>query len=474
MSKIWSVLDIGKRSLMNSQTGLQTVSHNIANKTTDGFSRQRVEFQSNVPVGFGNKRIGMGARTGAVTRTNNAYLERQIEKEGNTLGYSDAKSQALGRVEQVFNEQINDGLNKFMGNMFNSFRELSNNPESLASRTLVKESSDFLAKDFHRVDRQLREIQKDIDYQLAAHVNEVNEITQEIASLNEKIQRVTVAGGPANDERDRRDLLVKNLSEKMNITYAESDNGLLSITGGSSAILVSGYSQRDLFVAGTAEKEGKQEGNFEIFYRPTEKGTPVNVTGQIKKGAIGGLLEVRDHKINTYLSHVDDMAYTLGNKMNEVHHLGFDRYNDKGKSFYTGISQKKGAAQTIELSENIKQDVGKIVAAATPNSPGDNRVANVMSSLQYANLMGNKTNSVDDFYNSVVGEVGSVAKRMNSEFNSQKNIVKQLRNIRESISGVSLDEETTKMIEYQKSFDASARLITTADEMMDTVLNLKR
>ncbi|MBT4761850.1 MAG: flagellar hook-associated protein FlgK [Bdellovibrionaceae bacterium] len=474
MSKIWSVLDIGKRSLMNAQTGLQTVSHNIANKTTDGYSRQRVELQSNVPVGHGNKRIGMGARTGAVTRTNNSYLEKQITNEGNTLGYNDAKSQVLGRVEQVFNEQVNDGLNKFMGDMFNSFRELSNNPESLASRTLVKESADFLAKDFHRVSRQLKDIQKDVDYQLATHVSEVNEITKEIANLNEKIQTVTVSGGPANDERDRRDLLVKKLSEKINVQYAESNTGLLTVTAGNSAILVSGYDQHDLFVSGTVEGKNKQEGNFEIFFKPNKKGTAINVTRQITKGAIGGLLETRDMKINKYLSDMDDLAYTLGSKMNEVHSLGYDRYNAKSGNFFTGLNGKKGAAQNINVSERILNDVGTIGAAAVKNSPGDNRVANLISSLQQSNLMGGGTNTIDDYYNSVVGEVGSVASRVNSEFTSQSNIVKQLKNIRESISGVSLDEETTKMIEFQKSFDASARLIRTADEMMDTVLSIKR
>ena len=474
MSKIWSVLDIGKRSLMNSQTGLQTVSHNIANKTTEGYSRQRVEFQSNTPVGLGNQRIGMGARTGAITRTNNSYLEKQIEKEGNNLGYNDAKAQVMSRVEQVFNEQVNEGLNKFMGNMFNAFRELSNNPESLASRTLVKESSEFLARDFHRVDRQLSEIQKDVDYQLAVHIDEVNEITKEIANLNEKIQRVTISGGPANDERDRRDVLVKKLSEKINIHYAESDDGLLTITGGNSAILVSGYSQRELFVSGTVEGKNKKEGNFEIFYKPNPNSSAVNVTKQFTGGAIGGLLEVRDSKINAYVSKIDEMAYNLGNKINEAHQLGYDRYNLQGRKFFTGLNQVKGAAQNIDVSESIKQDVGKIAAAASVNAPGDNRVANVISSMQHANLMGNGTNTVDDFYNSIVGEVGSITKRTVSEHDSQKNILKQLKNIRESISGVSLDEETTKMIEFQKSFDASARLIRTADEMMDTVLSIKR
>ncbi|MGE0527354.1 MAG: flagellar hook-associated protein FlgK, partial [Bdellovibrionales bacterium] len=217
MSKIWSMMDVGRRSLMNSQTSLQTTAHNISNKSTEGYSRQRVEMLTNEPVGSGKLRIGMGARAGVVTRTTNEYLEKQIEREGNNLGYMNARSDMLGRVEQVYNEQVNKGLNHSMGNLFNTFRELSNNPESLATRTQVKEAADFLAKDFHRVNSQLREIQKDADFRIATKVEEINQLTKEIAGLNEKIQVVELNGVPANDERDRRDHLLKQLSEKVNI-----------------------------------------------------------------------------------------------------------------------------------------------------------------------------------------------------------------------------------------------------------------
>ena len=111
--------------------------------------------------------------------------------------------------------------------------------------------------------------------------------------------------------------------------------------------------------------------------------------------------------------------------------------------------------------------------AAAPNAAGDNRVANVLSSLQYQKTMEDGTSTFDDYYNSLVGKIGIEAQRANSAQQSQDDIVGQLKNIRESISGVSLDEETTKMIEFQKSFDASARLVRTADEMMDTILQLK-
>ncbi len=474
MSRIWGMMDVGRRAMMNSQAGLQTVSHNIANKSTEGYSRQRVEQQTNEPVGSGRTRMGTGSRISQVTRTNNSYLEKQIEREGANLGLAEGRAESLARVEQVFNEQINKGLNQYIVEFFNSFRELASSPENLATRTLVKETAEHLTRDFQRVHQQLSEIQNESDYQITVHVAEVNELTKEIAQLNEKIQVVEINGAPANDERDRRDLLLKQLGEKVNIRYAEGDNGAVTVTAGSNAILVSGYSHRELFVAPTQGKPGKREGNMEIFYKPTERAQPVNVTQQLNGGKVGGLLQVRDQVINRIVGDLDQLAYSLATEVNRTHSEGFNQYNEQGQLFFEAPLQVQGAAQSLSLHQQVQKDVGRIAAGQAPDSPGDNRVANAISSLQYNKLMGDGASTLDGFYASMVGQIGIEARRANSAVSSQQDILGQLQNIRESISGVSLDEETTKMIEYQKSFDASARLIRAADEMMDTVLNLKR
>ncbi len=473
MSRIWSMMDVGKRSMMNSQSALQTVSHNVANKNTEGYSRQRVELQSAEPTGQGKMRMGNGAKASGVTRVNNQFLEKQVEKEGNVLGKKQSTSEMLTRVEQVFNEQMNKGLNKFMGEFFNSYREMSNSPENLALRNLVTESADFMTKDFQRIDAQLGKIQDEADFQIAAEVSEINGITREIAQLNDKIQMVELNALEANDERDRRDLLVKQLSEKVNIRYGESDDGIMTITAGNTGVLVSGSQQRDMFVAASAAREGKKDGTVDVYYKPNDNSGAVNLTEQLTGGRLGGLLEIRDNFINKTLNNMDEMAYTMAAEVNKIHHQGYDRYNNKGKDFFTIEGGQEGAAAKIKVSDLIKQNAGFVVAAAQPFSPADNRIANMISSLQYEQPLAGGESTFDDFYANIVGNVGISANRANSEFDSQKGIVDQLKNIRESISGVSLDEETAKMIEFQKSFDASARLIRTADEMMDTVLNLK-
>lgn len=473
MSKIHSMMDIGKRSMMNSQTALQTSGHNIANKSTEGFSRQRVEIQTNVPIGSGKLRYGMGSKTAAVTRINNPYLERQIGNERSLGGFHEGKAEAMARVEQVYNEQQNKGLNQFVADFFSSVQELANNPESLATRTQVRETADFLTKDFKRVHSQLTEITRDLDQQITSQLDEVNAMTKEIANLNEKIQQVELSGGNANDERDRRELLLKQVGERINIRWAEGADTTVTVTAGNSALLVAGYDSKTLIAKGTPETATKGEGNVEIFYLSKPGAEPHQVTGQITGGKIGGALEVRDKVVTELLGDVDKLAFSFAANMNEVHRSGFNAYNQTGQDFFELPSQLRHASASLSVSKNILDDVGRISTGAGPGSPGDSRVAVKMARLQQDKTM-NGENTFDEYYNSVVGKVGIQARRAETASSTQRDIVKQMNNIRESISGVSLDEEATKLIEYQKSFDASARLIRTADEMFDTVLNLKR
>jgi flagellar hook-associated protein 1 len=472
MSRIWGMMDVGKRSMMNSQTALQTTAHNVSSKNVEGYSRQRVELATLEPTGEGKLRIGQGSRATQVQRINNSYIEKQIEREGNSLGNKDAQAQLMSRVEQVFNEQANSGFNKFMGDFFNAYREMSNSPENLALRNVVKETGDFVARDFKRIHGALTKIQGEADFQIATEVQEINSMTKEISQLNEKIAMVEINGVSANDERDRRDLLLKKMSEHIDIRWGESKDGILTVTAGNTGVLVSGGEQRDLLTADSEAREGKRAGNVDIYYKSTETGRANSITDQLKGGSLGGLLHVRDKFINETLGQVNELASGFASEVNKAHEAGYDRYNNKGGKFFE-IDGNEDAAENIHISDKILEDPGKVVAAAQPNAPGDNRIANIISSLQYQQKLSDGKSTFDDFYNNIVGRVGVTANRANAEAEAQKDIVGQLKNIRESISGVSLDEETTKMIEYQKAYEASARIIKVADEMMDTVLNLK-
>lgn len=492
MPRINSMMDIGKRSMQNAGTGLQVVSHNIANKSTEGFSRQNVDLVTAVPINEGRYQLGMGSRAASVSRTNNPFLEKQIQKETGNLGFAQGKTPLLDRLQEVFNEQANKGLNQHMADFFNSFRELAATPESLTARTMVKESSVALASQFKAVSNQLEGIRTDADQSIKNQVYEINKMVKEVAQLNEQIASTEMQGIPANDQRDSRELLLKKLNEKIDIHVAEGSGGMVVVSTAGNAILVSGLDNYDL-LAGIDPSTARME----ILYKQNDSTPPFKITDRVKGGSIGGAIEARDGIITGVAQKIDQMALTLAKEVNQVHAQGFDKKGGTGLDFF--VLDQDSAASTMSLNKEIASDVYRIATAAQPKADGDNTVANVISQIQYRSLPQVLPNSsrepsstfkeitaahqrasvagkstIDDFYNSIVGTVGVIAQRANTAEETQKNVLQQMGKIRDSVSGVNLDEEVTKMIEFQRAYDASARVIKTADEMFDTVLGLKR
>lgn len=470
MAKIHGLLDLGRRGMAVSQSALSTTSHNIANRSVDGFSRQRVDVMTNPAVGDGNKRVGTGSRLSGITRSNNPWLERQIEKEGSNLAFLEGKSTALQRLESTFNEQTVKGLNNSMTEFFNSFRELASNPESLTTRTVVRDNASALVKNFQEMDRQIGTVTSELNSVIETGVREVNAHAKEVAVLNEKIQSLEISGAIANDERDRRDLLVKKLSEKLDISYSEdSKSGMINITSGKTGILVAGTSSCELKTSTT------ESNRTQVYYEMSKGGTLSDITEQFKKGALGGAIELRDGMVASLKDDLADLSYNIANEVNKAHVEGFDRYNKQGVNFFEIPADGSFSVENLKVSDAVTTDVGRIAAASRPHAPGDNTTANVIHSLQFKALMGpESTYTFDNFYNSKVGEVGIMSQKSQAGFEAQKNILDQIKNVREGVSGVSLDEEAQKMIEFQKSYEASARVIRMADEMFETVLNLKR
>ncbi len=470
MGKIHGLMDIGKRGMAISQSAIQTASHNIANKSTEGYTRQRLETATNPAIDEGRYRLGTGAKISGINRINNPWLEKQVEREGSQFAYLEGQTHALGRLESAMNEQSVKGLNDAIGNFFGSFRELANNPESALPRANVRESANALIRTFNDVKRQIDNVEVDLNKTIEASVGEANEFAREIADLNSKIQQIEISSvAAANDERDRRDLLVKKLSEKLDISYAEDPKtGMLNITAGNTGVLVSGTTSTRIMT------QKDVDGQTYIFNELSPGGTRFDITEQFRRGAVGGSLDMRDGQVYELNKNLEDLAYNIAQSVNEVHQEGYDRYDQTGIQFFEIPADGSFSIHDFRVSDLIQNDVGRIAAASKVGSPGDNATANVIQELQFRNLMENGKYSFDDYYSAKVGEVGIQAQRANSALEAQKGTLEQLKNVRESVSGVSLDEEAAKMIEYQKSYEASARMIKVADEMFDTVLNLKR
>lgn len=467
------VMQTGRTGLSAAQAGISNAGHNIANANTEGFSRQRVHQTAEVDRSTSMSRnlVGAGARVAGVDRVNDRYLEKQIRAANRDLAQAEEKEIVLKQAEDIFNEMGGDGLNRMMSRFFNEFRKLANEPENESIRQSVREASQAMINDMKRLRRQVDDVRNHVDSRLEGYVREANSLTEEIKDLNIRIKALENGGGSSNDLMDQRDLALKKLSSLVDVTmYTDNSGGYIVDLKGLGPLVTGGQAEQFSVERTPASESGKGSNSVDIFLANATAGP---VTNRISGGRLGALVEARDKTIGTVTQRLDDIAYELSRAVNEIHSQGFTRDGATQVEFFKLPVSREGAAEQLDLSDAIKDSVHNIAAAAAPESPGDNRIALALSGIQGLRMMNDGKTTVDDFYNSIVSEVGVAANRNKSELSQTKDVNTQLGKIREHISGVSIDEETTRLMQYQHAFDASARVIRVADEMMRTILSLK-
>lgn len=469
-----SVFRTGVSGMMASRAAVATTGHNIANAGTEGYSRQRVEMEAAPSRGaVGSKSvIGTGTLISRVGRINDEYIEKQIRNGNRDLAHFEEKDVVMRQVEDVFNEMNGDGLNRLISRFFNDFRRLANEPDSEAIRQSIRESSQALVNDFHRLRHEVEEVRRHIDSRLEGHSREVNSYAEEIRDLNTRIKAIELGGASANDLQDKRDLVMKKLGAYMDLAVHKDEAGNFVVDiRGVGPLVVGPNAEKFSVFRSPADDQGKPEGAYDVKTSASAKGI---VTHQIKGGKMGALLEARDKTLSTVLDRLDELALSLSTAVNEIHVQGYNRHGAQGIHFFKPLDLQHRAAEFLELSDEVRASVNNISTAAVPDSPGDNRIAIAISGLQGAKLMNEGRANADDFYNSIVSDIGVAAARNRSGINQQRDIVTQLNKMREQISGVSIDEETTHLMQFQHAYDASAKVIQVADEMLKTVLELKR
>ena len=461
MSNIYGILNVARGALLTQQLGIDVTGHNIANVNTLGYSRQRVNMQTNVPIPFWPGQTGTGVNAVDIQRIYDRFVGVQINNENQNLGRWETQKGGLEKVEMIFDETTGYGLSQAMDEFWNAWQDLVNNPSGHTERTALVAKSEILANRFNKIYSDLEQTQKDADNSIKGTVEEINLISDQIADLNEQISQIEATGQNANDLRDQRDLLLNELSSMMDITTSEGNDGKVTVFISGGRPLVQNNSSWDLSTQTNAS------GFQDIVWLDGNGGT-VNITDNISGGRLKGWIEVRDVSIPGYLSRLDDLAGTIINEVNSLHQVGFDLNGNPGEVFFTGTS-----ASDMAVNPNIVSDVNLIAASGTAGGvPGDNSNAIAIASLQNALTMSGNTATFGDYYNSIVTDAGSDVQTAGINFEHQTAMVSHLNNYRESISGVSLDEEMVNLIKFQHAYDAAAKLITTVDELLNTVLNM--
>lgn len=485
-----NLLAIAKTGLDASRKSLKTTGHNIANVNTEGYSRQRVKQVTNPPVNTQGNLIGTGARVKGVERIADSYIDKRLNKATSDTEYYKARTDKMAEIEMIFNDLDGEGLHKVMNDFFNSFRELANQPENETIRSVVRDKANLVVKDIRRIYETLDDISNGIDSRVNHDIDTINTILNKVSKLNVEIARLEAGEDETGDLRDQRDLAVRQLSKYFNVNTYVEDDGSYMVNAVGIGTIVAGKLVQELTSASTNADESTNgvEGAKEVFFT-ARKSNPL--TGKFRGGGLSSMIKVRNQDITEMKEKIDKIAFEFSNAVNAIHRRGYVardlEVNEEGRApafdangpttginFFEEVYNEKGAAMNLRLSDDVKNDLNNITTALAPNSPGDNRIAVAISKLQHEKFLEGGSSSIEDSYLKMVGKVGLETGKAKMNLEQSEGLLAQAKGLRERLSGVSIDEETANLIRYQQAYDASAKVMQTADEMFQTILTIKR
>jgi flagellar hook-associated protein 1 FlgK len=332
-SNLFSLLNTAKTGLLTHQVGMEVTGNNIANVETEGFSRQQISLATNTPRTIAQGQLGTGVLVAGIERIHDQFLFRQIVGEGDALGEFQARKDIFDQLEIIFNESLGQGLNSQLSDFFNSLQDLSSDPGNLAVRANLVSKAQSLASAFNNIGEQLFQVQRSIDVALKNEVQEINSLTLEIAQLNQEISTFEVGGRFANDQRDRRDLLIKQLSDKIDISLMDESDGQISITLSNGKPLVLRSHTFQLTIATNPDNN-----SFQDIFLSDGAGGATNITSAINGGSLRGLLDMRDVETESLLDKLNLLAAGITQEFNRVHQQGFGLNGSTGIDFFSPLT----------------------------------------------------------------------------------------------------------------------------------------
>jgi len=462
MASTFFGLNVALSGVLTQQRALNTVSHNLTNATTPGYTRQRVEMSAatphpypaiNMPVGPGQ--LGTGVVATQYARLRDQFVDLNYRATSADVGNHGAKADALSTIDTIIDEPGQTGLTHLLSQYWGSWQALSLQPDSAAARETVRHAGDALAKGFNDLGAQLTASQNEANTRIGLGVGRVNEMAGQVNELNKQIAMVVAVGQEPNDLRDQRDMLIDEIATFSNVTVTEPGaNGKVSIAIGS-----------QMLVDGTTDAVGALA--IDGAGAATINGAATTVTS----GGLRGLVDIRDTIIGGpagYISQLDTLAAALATSVNTRHQAGFGLDGTTGNAFFAG-----NTAATLSLSAAVAGSVDAIAASDTAgNVPAGADNAIGLAQLQFVvQAVGASTTTLDGFYAQMVAKVGVDTDQATRMAQVQNGVLEAAQARRDGTSGVNLDEEMSDMVRFQKSYNAAARMVTTLDEMLDTIIS---
>lgn len=449
-------------SLRSSATGLYTTqlrldltSTNITRADDPHYSRQRARIESIGYRDVGPGAVGMGIEISQILRNRDSFIDARYRRDQADASRHEHLTSSMGHLETIFGELNAPGLGSTMDEFWDGWNELANSPTDATVRSSLLGKARQLARSFSDLHGQLSTLAVQNDRELAATVDRINGISARIANLNVAINSAQDAGGKGpNTLLDERDALLDELAELTGVTTGTGPQGLMVFTDG--LTLVNGPSVHPLTLQ---DALGGNAVAHEILY--ATDGTRL----QPSTGRLAGLLEARDEIVPQVFADLDEIAATLVEQVNAIHRTGHSADGlHRGNDFFIGT----GAA-SIVVNPYIDVDAARIASSAS-GLAGDNEIALQIADLREAPVL--RGSSIGDSYNQLLLAVGLASEEAQFSHSLAAALAAQTGLQREGVKGVNLDEEMVDLISLQNAYQASARVVETIDELIQTTLGL--
>ena len=446
-------LFIGVQALEVSQGALNATSNNIANSNTAGYVREIPEISENPETVSSGVVSGGGVSLNGLQSVRDELLNLQIQQQTSAQSSADTESSALEDIQTNFSSSGSDIASAFSA-FSSSLAQLSADPSSTSAQAGVLSAGQNLAGAFHTTANALTTQQSAMNTQVTQTVAQINSLSTQIAQLNGQVAQLTAAGKDGGTIEDQRDELVQQLSQLTGVSVTQSNDGeVITTVNGTPLVMCSqSYSLQT-----TTGSDGVQ-------HVLDSNGTDITTT--LQGGQLGGAIQIRDQVIPSYLTQLNTLASQFASAFNAAQAKGYDSNGKAGQNFFSVPASGAGAAAGISVSIT---DPSQIAISSDGTSGSNGNVANLSAALTNALPSGQTPSQA---YANLVFQVGNDTSNASAQSTAIGQNLTQLTNQQGSVSGVSIDEETTNLIRYQTAYEAAARIVSTIQQLGTVTLDM--
>lgn len=464
MSSLFGLLNVGATGLHAQGFGMGVASQNAQNANTVGYTRRDVRFDPISPPPDG----GGGVAVRGSRRVMDQFLERRLLGATAAKAEASSRSEALSVLDRVLAD-VEGGLGASLDDFEVALSELTGRPADPATRGQVLATAERLAVAFNQAAQEIDRTRADIDTQIEREVDGINETLRSIGELGVQIQKSEIGGREASDLRDRRDQLVRELGEKLPVEVIAEDSGAIQVLLGGGPSLVN----PDGSVAQLSAQPDATTGAMHLFR--TTSGVDQDVTAYADSGALGGLVAARDGALADSEAALDQLAFDFAAAYNTAHAAGYGTDGVSGRNLFTPIAAVDGAAAAFSVSTGVLGEPDRLAAASDPAlAAGDNRNALALAALADADIARGGRMTAQESLGALVSEAGQAIRGAHLDADFADDAAAQIQSMRDSVSGVSVDEEMIALSRYQRGYQASLRVVQAADAMLQELVNLGR